>query len=336
MSNTESQFSIEIQYELEEILDHKIIYEYNPKTRRNMKIKKYRIKWLGNPETTWEPEENLTKYKEILNKYKNLHEKDGIHNTSYKTKYTTSKYNEYYVTLDEIENQENNRNINRDLNDNESFSLYINKEKKEKKKPVINIRHHKTKKVRKRKEKINNKKKRKNNLDISFSDIIQFENLQSQETIETKKQSKRKAEVFVNITPEANFCPEFLDVLNAYKNRDNNSNQKFINRKRKNNEPSLSPISSSDKIHSPKDMEKIQNGGIEFSSKENISISEEETTNKSEEFNLISNGDNLILSFYERFIKANINKIPKDEILQHYEQLIKKYIYGKNDDFFLD
>lgn len=59
----------EIEYEVENILDHKRKRKFNYETKKYYYIKEYLIKWAGYDEITWEPEENLQNCKELLNDY---------------------------------------------------------------------------------------------------------------------------------------------------------------------------------------------------------------------------------------------------------------------------
>ena len=59
----------EIEYEVENILDHKRKRKFNFETKKYYYIKEYLIKWAGYDETTWEPEENLQNCQELLKDY---------------------------------------------------------------------------------------------------------------------------------------------------------------------------------------------------------------------------------------------------------------------------
>lgn len=59
----------EDEYEVEDILDYRIIPAYDPKSKRYYQIIEYKIKWLGYEETTWEPEANLEHCQIILSNF---------------------------------------------------------------------------------------------------------------------------------------------------------------------------------------------------------------------------------------------------------------------------
>lgn len=59
----------EIEYEVENILDHKRKRKYNLETKKYYYIKEYLIKWAGYDEISWEPEENLQNCQELLSDY---------------------------------------------------------------------------------------------------------------------------------------------------------------------------------------------------------------------------------------------------------------------------
>lgn len=63
------------EYEVEDILDFRVVPIYNYKKRKYFNEKQYLIKWVGYEETTWEPESNLEHCPKILKAFKKRIEK---------------------------------------------------------------------------------------------------------------------------------------------------------------------------------------------------------------------------------------------------------------------
>ena len=70
----------EDEYEVEDILDSRIVPIYDYKKKKYKKIKEYEIKWVGYDQTTWEPESNLEHCQEILSDFKKRVEKKKRNN----------------------------------------------------------------------------------------------------------------------------------------------------------------------------------------------------------------------------------------------------------------
>ena len=70
----------EDEYEVEDILDSRIVPVYDYKKKKYKKIKEYEIKWVGYDQTTWEPESNLEHCQEILSDFKKRVEKKKRNN----------------------------------------------------------------------------------------------------------------------------------------------------------------------------------------------------------------------------------------------------------------
>ena len=69
MSKRKNSGIPEGEYEVEDILDFRIIPAYDHKMKRYHHIIEYKIKWLGYEETTWEPESNLEHCQKILSNF---------------------------------------------------------------------------------------------------------------------------------------------------------------------------------------------------------------------------------------------------------------------------
>ena len=219
---------------IEKILRHQIISEFDPKKGIVYETKKYKIKWVGKPECTWEKESNLKNYENIINDYKKLCGEKEIDN--YNTfGVETSVYNEYNMRKE---------NKNKSINENKinHFSLNnIYKIEKEKFKRNINKNFNENKII---------------NLDESSSEVNDIEN-ESQNGKEIKNLSKSKKhkntkEINLNKPDYENFGPSFKDVLKAGQNKElNEVNQekKFLNKKRKNNANIKPKISKNEPIH---------------------------------------------------------------------------------------
>lgn len=70
----------EDEYEVEDILDSRIVPVYDYKKKKYKKIKEYEIKWVGYDQTTWEPESNLEHCQQILSDFKKRVEKKKRNN----------------------------------------------------------------------------------------------------------------------------------------------------------------------------------------------------------------------------------------------------------------
>ncbi len=63
------------EYEVEDILDFRVVPIYNYKKRKYFNEKQYLIKWVGYEETNWETESNLEHCPKILKAFKKRIEK---------------------------------------------------------------------------------------------------------------------------------------------------------------------------------------------------------------------------------------------------------------------
>ena len=88
LSEEENNYSqnSEVEYDVEKILDYRVKLKYTrgrkPKNKERKKkyITEYLVKWLGNENPSWEPEENLDKCKILLNKFLERKKKEENNN----------------------------------------------------------------------------------------------------------------------------------------------------------------------------------------------------------------------------------------------------------------
>ena len=74
MSSENNSSSPEEEYEVEDIIDSRIIPVYDHNKKKYYDVKEYEIKWVGYDLTSWEPESNLEHCQEILANFKKRHE----------------------------------------------------------------------------------------------------------------------------------------------------------------------------------------------------------------------------------------------------------------------
>ena len=301
MKNTNDDNPISPENKIEGILGHKIISEYDLKKRSFNNIKKYKIKWVGQSEPTWERESKLEKYKKIVDNYKKLYENKGIKKISSNKEDSTSLYSECYMRFDESiisPNEMNNKRIldNKIINIEESSSEIIENG---------NESSNSEKNTNSNKDKKNLSERKKNSLKLFNS-----------------KYSK--------------FGPSFKDVLNAGKNqeiKEKSLDKNLLNKKRKN-----TGKNSTKNLNNSDSLKKIYQIIVPSNKDENISIIYKRK-NKEKQIIIkeLSNSENVqkegLLKCYENIIKTNINEISKDELITFYEQIIKRYFAGNTFNF---
>ena len=311
------QNSKALEGKIEKILGHQIINEFDPEKGRYYEIKKYKIKWVGNPECTWEKESNLVKYEKIVNDYKKLIEEKEVDNSEPKEdEFKTSLYTEFNMRLDDkYITQKDGKNNNFSLNNFQNFE-------KEKIKENINKNFNENEII---------------SLDESSSEINIVES--KSKNLNNSKKDKKVEEINLNKPDYSNFGPNFNDVLKAGQNKElneENKEKKFLNKKRKNKKIDKIKLSQNKKIYRiivPSDKNKDILVSCKMKSEEKNKIIED----SSFEIEDPSNSDNIpkneLLKCYKYIIKSNINKIPSEELINVYEQIIKKYLPGNTYNF---
>ena len=343
MNNSRKKSSNKKEKEIEKILKHKIISEFDIQLRRYYNIYEYKIKWVGDPKPIWVKESNLGKYKDIVNNYKNLYVNNDA---SSKKIFSTSLYTRGNMRIgyNETTSGEENKNVNF-LFDEDNFSENHNNEEK-----IF-------KKIRKKA--INEKSKDSEviNLNESLSDINESNenkslNKRKRKYTSNKNKIKKKENNKIINSDYSNFGPTFFNVMNAYNNLDLQEKaleKILLNQKRKNTDISDSFTISIEgdnskakvdiNINKADFLNKINQIIIPLEQNENILVdykkkSKEKYINIKENSNSKNIPKEELLRCYEHIIKTNLNEISKDELIFLYEKIIKKYLKGNTYKFY--
>ena len=329
MSNSESSSNEKGEYEVEAIMNDRMVHKLDKKSGKYKHIKEYLIKWVGYKRRSWEPIENLEGCKELLKNYISNKKNKLVKNNSCRTPFKfSSKKNK---------NLENNKNIYE-----QRGSPYLSDEGDDKSSLMRNYRTCINKKINNKKRLIKNKKqkeeKQKQNDKISQNEVIDVEEGYISPFSDRTKKGKNKK------NGHESDSSDFMNLYEKTKNENIINKLKFEKKRKKNDSASDFSISIEDPFMKTENTSQINSNDFTNLNHKNEKT-KKNTFNHTKSLGITKvripkniNDPIYICCKIEKNNKKkiveetrnNINFVSKDEIIECYEKILKNYLGGKN------